>query len=124
VSSDEKRLLAVVLFDVDSDVLSVWLVGVGLVYSSLHQEDFDGGNSATDAGDAEHCCKEHCKQIPQDIDEKSESDEHQTDDEYPGCEVSGGLRYRVAVEAETHLQTSIVKEKAGPELEPAFSSFI
>ena len=42
VSDDEKRLFVVVFFDVDSDVFSVGIAGVGLVYSPLEQEDLEG----------------------------------------------------------------------------------
>ena len=63
------------LFDMDAYVVSVWFALIYLVQFSLEQEDLKGGNSTANAGDAEHHREEYCKQVPQDIDEKSESDE-------------------------------------------------
>ena len=100
-------------FDVDLHVLSVGLCRIDPpVKSSLGQEDFDGGNSTADAGDAKHCREEYCKQVPQDIDEKAESDEQQPYDEESGREVSGGLRNRVCVEPKAHIFFQVLSTKS------------
>jgi hypothetical protein len=93
--------------DVDPDVFSVGLVGIGLIQFPLEQEDLEGGNSTADAGDAEDSREEYREQFPQDVDKKSEPDQQQPYNEKSGCEVSGGLGDGVAVKPKTHFQTSL-----------------
>jgi hypothetical protein len=89
--------------NVNPDVFSVGFRRIDPpVQSSLEQEDLEGGNPTTDAGNEKHYRGEYCKQVPQDIDKKAKSDEQQPYDEKSGCEVSGGLRNGVGIEAKIH----------------------
>ena len=63
VSSNENQLFVAVFFYMDSDVFSVGvrIIGSRLVQFVLEPEDFEGGNSTADAGDAEHSREEYRK---------------------------------------------------------------
>ncbi len=87
----------------DAYVISVWFALIYLVQFSLEQENLKGRDATADAGDAEHRREENCKQVPQDVDKKPESDEQQPYNEKSGCEVSGGLGNCVCVKAKTHI---------------------
>jgi len=92
MSNNENRSFVSMFFNVDLHVVSVWFALIYLVQFSLEQENLKGRDATADAGDAEHHREEYCKQVPQHIDKKSESDEQQPYNEKSGCEVSGGLR--------------------------------
>lgn len=94
------------LFDVDSYVVSVRFALVYLVQLSLEQEYLDGCNSTADTGDAEDGRKEYRKQVPQNEDEKAETDQQQSNDEKTGREVSGGLGYRICIKTKAHFRVS------------------
>ena len=89
----------------DLDVFSVTLrvVGIDFIQSSLCPKDSDSGNPAAYPSNEEHYRGEYCKQISQDINQKSESDQQQPYDKKSGCEVSGCLGNDVRVETKTHI---------------------
>lgn len=104
-------------FDVDLDVLPVGFGGIDFVYSSLCPEDSYRRDPTADAGDAEHCREEYCKQFPQNIDQKTKSNQQQTYDEKSCRKVSRCLRNCVRVKTKAHVSYLVVRKerKAGPD---------
>jgi hypothetical protein len=105
----------VMIFDVNANVLPI---GVGIVGDSFVQpvqgpEDLDGGHSAANPGYNEYDGEKDGEQISEDVDQKAETDQQQSDDEQSGGEVSRRLGNDICVKAEAHgcFQTLIKKYK-------------
>jgi hypothetical protein len=91
--NNDSLLLVLVFLDMNLDVFSIALriVGIDFIQLSLCPKDFHGSNTATNAGNEEYYRRKHGKQIPQNIDQESKSNEKQSCDEKTGCEVSRRL---------------------------------